>query len=123
LRREDEHSSAAEGQAVRAAGMNYLNVPMKGVTAPSSDQVNKLLSVLNSQETVFVHCKRGADRTGAIIACYRIEHDHWDRKKALKEAKLLGMNWDQFGLKHYVMAFQPVPNRMAFDLSPAPNSQ
>jgi protein tyrosine phosphatase (PTP) superfamily phosphohydrolase (DUF442 family) len=115
LRREDEHSSAAEGQAVRAAGMNYVNVPMKGVVAPSGDQVSKLLSLLTSQDAVFVHCKRGADRTGAIIACYRIEHDHWNAKKALSEAKQFGMSWDQFGLKHYVMAFQPVPNRAVAD--------
>lgn len=113
LRREDEHSSAEEERAVRASGMNYVNVPMKGVTEPSNDQVNKLLSLLNADYPVFIHCKRGADRTGAIIACYRVEHDHWDRKKALNEAKGLGMHWDQFGLKHYVMSFQPVFNRMA----------
>jgi protein tyrosine/serine phosphatase len=115
LRREDEHSSAAEEQAVRAAGMNYINVPMKGVSAPSAEQVNKLLSLLSSPDPVFVHCKRGADRTGAIIACYRIEHDHWSAKQALSEAKLLGMAWDQFGLKHYVNAFRPTPNRTVAD--------
>ena len=62
-----------------------------------------------------MHCKRGADRTGAVIACYRIEHDHWNAKKALDEAKHLGMSWDQFGLKKYVMAFQPLPNRAVAD--------
>ena len=46
LRREDEHSSAAEARAVHAAGMNYVNVPMKGVVAPSGDQVSRLLSLL-----------------------------------------------------------------------------
>ena len=123
LRREDEHSSAAEAQAVRAAGMAYLNVPMKGVVAPESDQVNKVLSMLNSPGPVFVHCKRGADRTGAVIACYRIEHDHWGNKQALKEAKSFGMAWDQFGLKHFVSAFQPVPDRVAFDLSTLQQAQ
>jgi protein tyrosine/serine phosphatase len=113
LRREDEHSSAAEERTVRAAGMSYINVPMKGVAAPSGEQIAKLLSLLSSQETIFVHCQRGADRTGAVIACYRIEHDHWDRKRALNEAKLLGMAWDQFGLKRYIMGFQPVPDRVS----------
>lgn len=123
LRREDEHSSAAEAQSVQAAGMHYINVPMKGVVAPASDQVNKILGFLNSQDAVFIHCKRGADRTGAIIACYRIEHDRWDRKRALSEAKSFGMSWDQFGLKRYVMAFQPTPNRVAFDFSSVEKSQ
>jgi tyrosine-protein phosphatase SIW14 len=107
LRREDEHSTAEEAQAVRAAGMNYVNVPMKGVVEPTNEQIAKVLTLLNSQDLVFVHCKRGADRTGAVIACYRIAHDQWERKQALNEAKSLGMAWDQMGLKHYVMKFQP----------------
>jgi uncharacterized protein (TIGR01244 family) len=107
LRREDEHSTAAEAQAVAAAGMNYVNVPMKGVVAPSDEQIAKVLALLDSQEPVFVHCKRGADRTGAVIACYRIMHDHWQRPQALQEAKSLGMSFTQVGLKHYIMAFRP----------------
>jgi len=109
LRREDEHSTAAEAEAVRAAGMKYINVPMKGVVAPTSEQVARVMAALNSDEPVFVHCKRGADRTGAIIACYRISRQGWDRKRALQEAKSLGMGSLQLGLKHYVMSFQPVP--------------
>ena len=109
LRREDEHSTAAEAQAVSAAGMRYVNVPMKGVVAPTNEQVAKVLALLNSQEPVFVHCKRGADRTGTVIACYRISHDRWQRQQALEEAKSLGMGLVQVGLKHYIMAFQPAP--------------
>lgn len=97
--------------------MKYVNVPMKGVVAPPNELVDRVLAFLNSENSVFVHCKRGADRTGAIIACYRIEHDRWDRKQALNEAKSLGMGWDQFGLKHFIMAFQPGPRRLALELS------
>ena len=107
LRRDDEHSTVAEAQAVTAAGMNYINVPMNGVVAPTNDQIAKVIALLNSNEPVFVHCKRGADRTGAVIACYRIAHDHWQHEQALQEAKSLGMGWAQMGLKHYVMAFRP----------------
>jgi tyrosine-protein phosphatase SIW14 len=107
LRREDEHSTAAEAQAVAAAGMSYYNVPMKGVVEPTNEQIAKILTLLNSQDPVFVHCKRGADRTGTVIACYRIAHDRWERKQALNEAKSFGMAWDQMGLKHYVMIFKP----------------
>ncbi len=107
LRREDEHSTAEEAKAVMAAGMKYVNVPMKGVVAPSDAQIAKVLALLNSQEPVFVHCKKGADRTGTVIACYRISHDRWQRQQALKEAKSHGMGLVQVGLKRYILDFQP----------------
>jgi tyrosine-protein phosphatase SIW14 len=107
LRREDEHNTVEESKAVTALGMKYVNVPMKGVVSPTDGQIIKVLTLLDSKEPVFVHCKRGADRTGTVIACYRIAHDRWERQQALKEAKSLGMGMVQFGLKHYIMAFQP----------------
>jgi protein tyrosine/serine phosphatase len=107
LRRTDEHSTDDEAKAVRAANMKYLNFPMRGVVAPNEEQMTKILALLDSNEPVFIHCKRGADRTGAVIACYRIAHDRWDRQQALNEAKSFGMAWTQVGLKRYVLSFQP----------------
>jgi protein tyrosine phosphatase (PTP) superfamily phosphohydrolase (DUF442 family) len=107
LRREDEHSAKVEEQAVEAAGMHYVNVPMNGIVSPPPEKIAKVLALLNSGDRVFVHCKRGADRTGTVIACYRISHDHWDANKALKEAKSYGMSFFQVGMKSYVHSYQP----------------
>ena len=121
LRREDEHSTAEEAKAVAAAGMKYVNVPMKGVVAPTDVQITKVLALLDSAEPVFVHCHRGVDRTGTVIACYRIAHDGWEPRRALNEAKSLGMGWVQVGLKRYIMAFQPA-RRAAVQKDPQPIS-
>jgi tyrosine-protein phosphatase SIW14 len=107
LRREDEHSTAEEARAVAAAGMIYVNIPMKGVVSPTHDQISKALALLDSPGPVFVHCQRGADRTGTVIACYRIAHDGWQNQRALQEAKSYGMGFLQVGLKDYVRSFQP----------------
>ena len=99
--------SREEQKVVEADGMHYLAVPLSGFAAPSDEQVSKLLGVLNdpSAGPVFVHCRRGADRTGTIIACYRISHDHWDNAKALQEAASDGMSRLEVAMKHYVLRF------------------
>src|SRR5579864_1381908 len=65
--READSRAKAEESAVTAAGMKYVNVPMTGLTPPSEAEITKILGILedNSSGGVFVHCKRGADRTGA----------------------------------------------------------
>ena len=118
LREPGEHSTGEEAKAVEAAGMKYVNVPMKGVVAPSDEKVSQALDLLlNSPDPVFVHCRRGKDRTGTIIACYRMSHDRWNNKQALSEAKSLGMSWTQVGLKSYIKSFQP--NAHAVAMAPA----
>jgi tyrosine-protein phosphatase SIW14 len=103
--------SLAEEKIVEAAGMRYLSVPMKGLEAPSNESVAKVLAVLEDAVTgpVFVHCHRGADRTGGVIACYRIEHDHWKNDRALAEAKSMGMSWFEKAIQHYVETYRPKP--------------
>jgi len=124
LRLEDEHSAQREAQAVEAAGMRYFNVPMHGIVAPSDEQVARVLALIDSNVdgAVFVHCRRGADRTGTVIGCYRIAHDGWDNQRAFREAKSYGMSWTQVGLKHYLMSFQAPALRAdsAPQLQPAP---
>lgn len=105
--RGSEHSMADEQRVVEAAGMKYVSIPMKGMHTPSEDQISSALKVINDPASgpVFVHCKRGADRTGAVVACYRIGHDKWDNGKALDEASKIGMSWYQLQLRSYVRAY------------------
>jgi tyrosine-protein phosphatase SIW14 len=121
LRLQDEHPTQAEKQAVEAAGMRYINIPMHGMAAPSHEQISKILGLLDSTKEgpVFVHCRRGADRTGTVIACYRVAHDHWQNKKALAEAKSAGMSWIEIAMKRYVQSFAPETVSAAAGVEPA----
>lgn len=107
--RESDSRSAAEERLVHSLGMQYVNVPMSGLTPPTEAQIEKILAVLqdHSYGTVFVHCRRGADRTGAVIAAYRIEHDGWSNVQALQEAKADGMAFFQLPRKEYILKFHP----------------
>lgn len=115
LRREGEehHSLNGEAEIVKAAGMKYVSIPMYGIVAPAKEQMTQVLTLLNSGENVFVHCKKGMDRTGTVIAAYRITHDHWPNNRALKEAVSLGMSWTELGMKRYIRALQPTEHQLA----------
>lgn len=110
--RETSSRSRWEADVVRKAGMNYVAFPISsGLAVPTAPQIRSILQILNdpAQGPVFVHCKQGKDRTGAVIACYRIQHDGWDNARALKEARDLGMSWFQLPKQQFVMGFVTVP--------------
>jgi tyrosine-protein phosphatase SIW14 len=110
LRDIGEHSQADEQKVVTDLGMRYVSIPMQGMSTPKNDKVAAVLTLLNDATSgpVFVHCKRGADRTGTVIAVYRIFHDGWESKRALGEAKSYGMSVFQRAMQHYVTDYKPV---------------
>ena len=103
----NEHSVRSEAAAVRAAGMRYVNVPIRVSTVPTNVEISQLLGILNSGETTLIHCNLGRDRTGTVIAAYRIAHDHWKNRVALREAQSYGLHWYERGMKSYILMFQP----------------
>jgi tyrosine-protein phosphatase SIW14 len=109
LRWVDEHSIAHEKQIVETDGMRFVSVPMKGIGAPTPEQVSKALDVLEDSNNwpVFVHCRRGSDRTGTVLACYRISHDHWKNQKALEEAKTYGLSSFERAMRSFIEHFRP----------------
>jgi protein tyrosine phosphatase (PTP) superfamily phosphohydrolase (DUF442 family) len=106
--RETGERSKAEERAVTHAGMKYVNVPMTGLTPPTISEITKLLALLeDASGSIYVHCKRGADRTGAVIAAYHIDHDNWDNVHALKDAMAHGMSFFQLPRQNFIRNFQP----------------
>lgn len=106
--RKNDARSAAEERAVTALGMRFVNVPMTGLTPPTPAQISQILSLLEGTSSpVFVHCRRGADRTGAVIGAYRVDHDHWENARAVKEAMSDGMSFFQWPRQNFIRNFQP----------------
>jgi len=105
-----------EEEQLKKLGIKYINIPFAEFGAPSNDQVQSVLKLLGDADTpTFVHCRRGKDRTGTVIACYRVQHDGWENQKALSEAKSYGMSSLERAMQHYVLHFTPtkVPQALA----------
>lgn len=48
---------------------------------------------LDLGEPLAVHCKKGRDRTGAVIAAWRIRGGHWTLEQAMMERLEFGTDW------------------------------
>lgn len=103
----DLRGERSERSIVEGAGMRYVRLAWSGHKAPAEEQVSTVLSLMNDTTAwpVFVHCRRGADRTGTAIACYRISHDHWTNQQALDEAKSFGMSSLEIAMRHFIEHF------------------
>ena len=106
--RETGRATENERAALSKLGIKYINVPMSGFSAPTGEQIAKILKLLNDEGPwpTFVHCRRGKDRTGTVIACYRIQHDRWSNQRALDEAKAHGMGPWELGMHNFILRFQ-----------------
>ncbi len=122
--READDLARNEKAAVESNGMRFINVPMTGLTPPSDAEINQILGVLEEAGTgpVFVHCKRGADRTGAVIAAYHIDHDQWDNSRALQDAKAHDMSGFQFPRQAFIKEFHARTTIKAVAPAPAPQN-
>jgi protein tyrosine/serine phosphatase len=103
LRGEDDLTRAEEAEA-KALGLRYYALPMPGLSRPSPEQMAQAMAILDNQENwpVFIHCKRGSDRTGTVVACYRISKEGWTDERAITEARQYGMSWMEFGMRGYI---------------------
>jgi len=97
----------AEEAAAKAAGLQYFNVPMYGLVRPTQAQIARALALIGDprNQPVFVHCQRGADRTGAVVACYRIAHTRWTAERAIQEAMGYGMLWLEIAKRSFIRDF------------------
>jgi protein tyrosine phosphatase (PTP) superfamily phosphohydrolase (DUF442 family) len=96
----------SERGIVERLGMRYVGIPVTmhafGRSGPlSREAVARFFRVVDDPDSgiVFVHCRRGADRTGTFVALYRIARQHWSSDDAYDEARDIGMRWWHYPVK------------------------
>lgn len=102
--RDDDDRARKEGEWARSAGLTFINIPLSNLLGPEDAKIGRILEqmTLGENQPVFIHCKRGSDRTGTAIAIYRISREGWTGDRANAEAKKFGFGWWQFWMKDYI---------------------
>ena len=93
------HSDRGE---IGDTGLAYEHITMKAWHPEEKEAVRFLKIVTDPERTpVLVHCQHGSDRTGAMIAIYRIAVQGWSKTEAIRE-----MTEGGFGF-HYIWSNLP----------------
>lgn len=67
------------------AQLNLVRVPIIAWNIKDESIIEALTVIQNSPKPVLVHCRHGADRTGMIVAFYRIVYQNWTKEQAKDE--------------------------------------
>jgi protein tyrosine/serine phosphatase len=72
------------------AGMGYFHAQLSAVNAIDNQENKAIDDVLEfmhdkNNQPVFIHCEHGKDRTGLIIALYKVKYEHVSVEEARRE--------------------------------------
>lgn len=84
---------AEEKQALQL-GLQFLHIPMHPTQGPTKEQIDQAHAFMidPANQPVLVHCHFGKDRTGMVIAAYRMKYQGWSYDDAVAEMKNYGFS-------------------------------
>ena len=74
-------------------GIEVMKYPLGEITPPSFDDLRACVVRIINYQPILVHCHTGVDRTGMVIARFRIRVQGWKKADAVREMKQMGMHW------------------------------
>lgn len=113
----DATRSTRDEAIVEKLGMTYVPLPWY-CSFPSDKVIDRFMEIIrqNQGKKIFVHCRLGEDRTGMMIAAYRMTQDGWTARQAMVEMHDFGYTRTHHftcpGLARYEKSF---PHRLASD--------
>ena len=102
--RDTQEKVLREKLIAESEGLRFINLRLSNWFKAKDFEIEAILQEILKPENqpVFIHCKRGADRTGTVAAIYRMRFQGWTAEEANQEAKKHGIGWWQVWMKDYI---------------------
>jgi len=96
-------SDDTDSELLKGLGLRYINIGSSAWRI-GDEQVVQFLKVVRdpANQPVFVHCHRGADRTGCAVGTYRIVEQNWPAEAAVGELHRFGFHEIYGGIPAYL---------------------
>lgn len=84
-------NNRSEHEEAKKLGMKYVAIPWH-CPWPKDEVFARFLKVVheNKGKKIFVHCRLGDDRTGMMVAAYRMAEEGWTADEAMNEMRTFG---------------------------------
>lgn len=119
----DVAGGRGDGKAAHGTPLRLVHVSLRAWDL-RDDRVLEALRVLTdpANRPVLIHCKHGADRTGAILALYRVVVEGWSKEDAVREMRDGGYHFHSIwsNLVEYVWSADVASLRHALGITVPP---
>ena len=104
----DLRTSESEKAQVEAAGMRAIAVPIEMTRKGLKEKVDQVVALMAdpANQPVYVHCRHGQDRTGIVVAAYRMTLDNWSLKDVEAEMQAFGFNDVWVNFKKFIRSYK-----------------
>jgi protein tyrosine/serine phosphatase len=96
----DLRTTENERKQVEGAGMRAIAVPMEMTRDGLKEKVDRVVALMAdpANQPLYVHCRHGQDRTGIVVAAFRMKQQGWSLADAEAEMQSFGFNdiWVNF---------------------------
>ena len=80
---------------LKGTEVNHYKFPLNASKVTYEDLVKIVATIESIHGKVLVHCLHGSDRTGVVVAAYRIYHG-WNKERAVEEFTKGGYGYHEF---------------------------
>lgn len=74
-----------DNDLIGTLGLKPFIIPMDAGSFTDKEIIEALKVIVSAPKPILVHCRHGSDRTGVVVAMYRIVFQNWTKEDALNE--------------------------------------